>query len=250
MTVVMKIDLVGPRRRGLALGLNEAAGYGGVALAAGLSGWLAAEFAARDVLVVAGAVIAVIALPALGAVRARHRRARRARAGAPPRRRRRTPAVAARGVRARHLPRARAALLLAGRPGQQPQRRRSPGGSCRCSSPPTAPASAQIGLVAGALPGVWSVAQIATGHWSDSVGRKPLIVAGMLVQAAALALLAAQRRRGRDRRRRRRAARARHRARLPDADRRDLRRGLAGRARAGRRRLPLLARHGLRRSAP
>ena len=56
MTVVMKIDLVGPERRGLALGLNEAAGYGGVALAAGLSGWLAAEFAARDVLVVAGAV--------------------------------------------------------------------------------------------------------------------------------------------------------------------------------------------------
>ena len=53
MTVVMKIDLVGPRRRGFALGLNEAAGYGGVALAAALSGWLAAEFAARDVLVVA-----------------------------------------------------------------------------------------------------------------------------------------------------------------------------------------------------
>jgi MFS family permease len=51
MTVVMKIDLVGPRRRGLALGLNEAAGYGGVAVAAVLSGWLAADLAARDVLV-------------------------------------------------------------------------------------------------------------------------------------------------------------------------------------------------------
>src|SRR3982750_323686 len=62
MTVVMKIDLVGPRRRGLALGLNEAAGYGGVALTAGLSGLLAAEFAARDVLVLAGAIIAVTAL--------------------------------------------------------------------------------------------------------------------------------------------------------------------------------------------
>jgi MFS family permease len=37
---------------------------------------------------------------------------------------------------------------------------------------------------------VWSVTQIATGHWSDSVGRKPLIVAGMLLQAAALAALA------------------------------------------------------------
>jgi MFS family permease len=62
MTVVMKIDLVGPRQRGFALGLNEAAGYGGVALAAALSGWLAAEYVARDVLVVGGAVIAVGAL--------------------------------------------------------------------------------------------------------------------------------------------------------------------------------------------
>ena len=53
MTVVMKIDLVGPTRRGLALGLNEAAGYGGVAIAAGLTGLLASQFAARDVLVVA-----------------------------------------------------------------------------------------------------------------------------------------------------------------------------------------------------
>src|SRR4051794_36323269 len=60
MTVVMKIDLVGPRRRGLALGLNEAAGYGGVALAAALSGWLAGEFVARHVLVAAGAIVAVV----------------------------------------------------------------------------------------------------------------------------------------------------------------------------------------------
>ena len=62
MTVVMKIDLVGPKRRGFALGLNESVGYGGVALAAALSGWLASEFAARDVLVVAGAAIAVTGL--------------------------------------------------------------------------------------------------------------------------------------------------------------------------------------------
>ena len=49
---------------------------------------------------------------------------------------------------------------------------------------------AQVGLVAAVYPGVWAVGQIATGHWSDSLGRKPLIVAGMLVQAAALGLLA------------------------------------------------------------
>ena len=54
MTVVMKIDLVGPERRGFALGLNEAAGYGGVAVAAALSGWLAVGVRARDVLVVGG----------------------------------------------------------------------------------------------------------------------------------------------------------------------------------------------------
>src|ERR687889_1194053 len=41
MTVVMKIDLVGPERRGFALGLNEAAGYGGLALTAVLTGVLA-----------------------------------------------------------------------------------------------------------------------------------------------------------------------------------------------------------------
>jgi len=64
MTVVMKIDLVGPKRRGLALGLNEAAGYGGVAVAAALSGWLASSFAPRDVLVAGGAAIALIALVA------------------------------------------------------------------------------------------------------------------------------------------------------------------------------------------
>jgi MFS family permease len=47
-----------------------------------------------------------------------------------------------------------------------------------------------IGLVAGLYPAVWGIGQIWTGHWSDRVGRKPLIVAGMLLQAAALGLLA------------------------------------------------------------
>ena len=141
MTVVMKIDLVGPKRRGLALGLNESAGYGGVALAAGLSGWLAGSFAARDVLVVAGAAIAITALlisvlfvrdtaahVALEQARD-HARGRRPRPGA------------TRRVRAGHLSRPGAALLLAGRPRQQPQRRASPGASCRSTSPPTARAS-------------------------------------------------------------------------------------------------------------
>src|SRR5439155_5075104 len=47
----------------------------------------------------------------------------------------------------------------------------------------------EIGLVAGAYPVVWGLGQLATGWLSDHTGRKPLITAGMLVQAVALGLL-------------------------------------------------------------
>src|SRR5262249_11438027 len=65
MTVNMKIDLVGPRRRGLALGLNESAGYVGVALAAATAGFLASGFSAREVFVVPGVSVAVAPVLAL-----------------------------------------------------------------------------------------------------------------------------------------------------------------------------------------
>jgi len=188
MTVVMKIDLVGPKRRGLALGLNEAAGYGGVALAAGLSGLLAAEFAARDVLVVAGAVIAVVAfLLSVLFVRdtgahvdleqTHHPDAD----GAPPRLRE---AFAQASYRVPALRSCSQAGLVNNLNdglawGLVPLFLAAHGAGV-----------AEVGLVAGVYPGVWSVAQIGAGHWSDSIGRKPLIVAGMLIQAGALVLLA------------------------------------------------------------
>jgi MFS family permease len=189
MTVVMKIDLVGPKRRGLALGLNESAGYGGVAVAAVMSGWLASEYAARDVLVVCGVVVAVVALLlAVLFVRdtADHVALEQAdhpdgMAGAPP------------------LPRVFAEATF-----RDPALRScSQAGFTNNLNDALAwgivplflaahgASASEIGLVAGIYPGVWGVAQIWTGHWSDRVGRKPLIVAGMLVQAAALALLAA-----------------------------------------------------------
>src|SRR5262249_24373992 len=62
MTVVMKIDLAGPRQRGLAIGLNEAAGYLGVAAAAFASGALAASFAPRTVIWIGAALISVAGL--------------------------------------------------------------------------------------------------------------------------------------------------------------------------------------------
>jgi MFS family permease len=50
---------------------------------------------------------------------------------------------------------------------------------------------AEIGTLAAAYPLTWGIAQLATGAWSDRIGRKGLIVAGLLVQAAAIAAIAA-----------------------------------------------------------
>jgi len=187
MTVVMKIDLVGPRRRGFALGLNEAAGYGGLALSAGVTGWLAAEFAARDVLVAAGAAIAVIAF-GLSVLFVRDTAAHVALEQADHRSGEAPPPLRTAFADASYRRPALRSCSQAGLVnnlndglawGLVPLFLAAHGAD-----------AASVGLVAAIYPGVWSVTQIATGHWSDTVGRKPLIVAGMLVQAVALAVLA------------------------------------------------------------
>src|SRR5947209_7388475 len=58
----MKIDLVGPVRRGLAMGINEAAGYGAVSLAAIAAGYLAATYALRPQPFLLGIVFAMVGL--------------------------------------------------------------------------------------------------------------------------------------------------------------------------------------------
>jgi len=184
MTVVMKIDLVGPKRRGFALGLNEAAGYGGVAIAAALSGWLAADLAARDVLAVAGAAIAVTAL-ALSVLFVRdtaaHVALEQGSDERAPRLRDAFPDATWRRPSLRACSQAGLVNNLndALAWGLVPLLLASHGASIGA-----------IGLVAGIYPAFWGAGQIWTGHWSDRVGRKLPIVAGMLVQAAALALLA------------------------------------------------------------
>ena len=186
MTVLMKIDLVGPRQRGLALGLNESAGYGGVAIAAAASGWLAAEFAARDVLVVAGAAIALTAL-VISAIFVRDTASHVAleqeahsESDTPPRLRDAFLAVSFKVPALRACSQAglvnnlNDALAWGLVPLYLAAHGAGPG---------------SIGLVAGIYPAIWGVGQIWTGHWSDRVGRKRPIVSGMLVQAAALGLL-------------------------------------------------------------
>jgi MFS family permease len=188
MTVVMKIDLVGPKRRGLALGLNEAAGYGGVAIAATVSGLLASEFVARDVLVVGGAAIAVTALLAsvlfvrdtaahMALEQSRHHDDDEP----APTLRRAFPDATWRRPELRACSQAGLVNNL---------NDALAWGLIPLYLAANGVGVGTIGLIAGLYPAVWGAGQIWTGHWSDQVGRKLPIVAGMLLQALALAVLA------------------------------------------------------------
>jgi MFS family permease len=188
MTVVMKIDLAGPRRRGLALGLNEAAGYLGVAVAAFATGVLAADYAPRTIVWVGAAlIIAVGLLVSMFAVRdtgAQVALEQRAHGDDEPAHSLRSAFTHA----SLHDPVLRACnqaglvnnLNDALAWGLAPLYLAAHGASVD-----------QIAVVAAAYPLVWGAGQLATGWLSDYTGRKPLITAGMLVQAGALALLVA-----------------------------------------------------------
>ncbi len=190
MTVVMKIDLAGPARRGLALGLNEAAGYLGVAASAFITGALAASYAPRTVVWVGAAIIAGIGLVAAlvfvrdtGAHVALEQQAHAHRAHEAPHTLRsafghatlRDPVLRA-CSQAGLVNNLNDALAW----GLAPLYLAAHGASVR-----------QIAIVAAAYPVVWGAGQLLTGWASDHLGRKPLIAAGMLVQAAALVLLVA-----------------------------------------------------------
>jgi MFS family permease len=187
MTVVMKIDLVGPRRRGLALGLNESTGYLGVALTAFATGTLAASIAPRTVVWVGGLLVAC--LGTLVSVLLVHDTGSH---------------VVAEQEDHGPLDGARTTLrqaLIRGTLHHPVLRACSQAGLVNNLNDALAwglvplylaghdASFAEVGIVAGVYPAVWGAGQLVTGWLSDHTGRKPLIVAGMLVQAAALALL-------------------------------------------------------------
>ena len=188
-TVIMKIDLVGPERRGFALGLNEASGYGAVALTALATGAIAARYGLRPEPFYLGILFVGLGLGlSLLFVRetrehARHEaRTTRARTDADDR----FPVVFA---RATWQDATLSAVSQAGLVnnavdglawGILPLLFADSGLSVKT-----------IGVLAALYPGVWCVGQLFTGAWSDRVGRKPLIIAGMVLQGVALAVMAA-----------------------------------------------------------
>jgi MFS family permease len=189
MTVVMKIDLVGPGRRGLALGLNEAAGYLGLAAAAFATGALAASYVPRTVVCVgaalisvAGLVLAAVAVRDTGAHVTREQEAHGDADSKPIGLRTAFARASARDPVLRACSQAGLVNNLndALAWGLAPLYLAAHGGSVR-----------EIAVVAATYPVVWGLGQLLTGWLSDHIGRKPLIVGGMLVQAAALVLLLA-----------------------------------------------------------
>ncbi|MGV9774911.1 MFS transporter [Streptosporangium sp. NPDC003464] len=192
MTVNMKIDLVGPARRGLATGLNEAAGYTAVGVTALLTGYLATVYGLRPTPEIIGVVFVAAGLALSLVVR----------------------------DTAAHV-----ALELAQHPTPLPDgeniglahtfartswRERSLRGASQAGLVNNLNDGltwgvfpllftdhglglAAVGLIKGLYPILWGIGQIPTGHLADRIGRKPLIVYGMLVQAGgfvlALALL-------------------------------------------------------------
>jgi MFS family permease len=185
MTVVMKIDLAGPARRGLALGLNESAGYLGLAATAFASGALAASVAPRTV-VWAGALGISLAgtLTALVFVRDTALHVAHEQAGRGERKALSLSAAFAEASARQPVLRACSQAGLVNNLndalawGLVPLYLAAHGVS-----------ATRIGIIAAVYPGLWGALQLATGWLSDLVGRKPLIVLGMLVQAGALALL-------------------------------------------------------------
>jgi MFS family permease len=195
-TIIMKIDLVGPSRRGLAMGLNEAAGYVAVAATALATGYLAAEHGLRPAPFFLGLAFVALGL-GLSTTVVRETRDH------------------AHHEAATHVPVVRSDGRAA-----QPEHlstrqvfRRTTVDEPALSSVSQAGlvnnlndglawglfpllfasvglSVARIGVLAALYPAVWGFGQLVTGAASDRFGRKNLIVGGMLLQAVALAVIA------------------------------------------------------------
>jgi MFS family permease len=188
-TVIMKIDLVGPLRRGLAMGLNEFAGYGALSLSALLTGYIAATYGLRPEPFYPGVAFAILGL-FLSAfiVRETHGHVHAE--------------IRGRGVdlkpeglsqwdifkRTSWTDRNLSAVSQAGLVNNLND------GMAWGLFPLLYAAIglplAQIGWLAAIYPAVWSVGQLFTGALSDRTGRKWLIVFGMWTQAVGIAVMA------------------------------------------------------------
>jgi MFS family permease len=187
-TVIMKIDLAGAKNRGLAMGLNEFAGYFAVAASALATGWIAERYALRPQPFYLGIafVIAGLGLSAFVVRETKHHAEHEGKlqGGIPP------GGIPTQGEvfwRTSLLDRNLSSISQAGLVNNLND------GMAWGLFPLFFAAGqmsiAQIGTLAAVYPGIWGICQLFTGAWSDRIGRKWLIAGGMWVQAAGIAVV-------------------------------------------------------------
>ena len=190
-TVIMKIDLAGPEQRGLAMGLNEAAGYGAVAVTALATGFIAAHAGLRPEPFFLGLACAGLGL-GLSTLTVRETRDHARHEAS-------SQDGADHGLRQDLSTRQVVALTSVREPALSAA---SQAGLVNNLNDGLAwglfpllfaqhgLTLSRIGILAALYPGVWGLGQLVTGWWSDRIGRKWLIATGMWLQAGALALVA------------------------------------------------------------
>ena len=188
MTVNMKIDLVGPRQRGLAMGLNEAAGYGAVGLTALATGYLAAWYGLRPEPFYIGIVYSALGL-LLSVFLVRdtrgHARLEASRHSAPGP----TPTLSSGRVFAETSWRDRTLFSVSQAGLVNNLNDGMSWGVFPLLFVANGVSLEGVGLIKAVYPAIWGAGQILTGSLADRVGRKPLIVWGMLVQAGGHAVI-------------------------------------------------------------
>lgn len=184
-TVIMKIDLVGSKQRGLAMGLNEFAGYLAVSGSALATGYLAARYGLRPAPFYPGIAFALLGLfLSLFFVRETHAHVRHeAKTNAVP-----APALSFAQILLLTSWRNRTLFAVS-----QAGMVNNLNDGVVWGLVPILLAGAglpmtEVAVIAALYPGVWGVSQLVTGALSDRWGRKWLIAAGMWVQAVGIGL--------------------------------------------------------------
>ena len=185
MTVIMKVDLVGPRRRGLALGLNEFAGYVAVGLMSWITGFIAGQWGLRPYPFYLGIGIAIVGLlVSVFAVRETHGHVALESTAAP------APATVG-APTLRHIfyvtSLGNVSLFAACQAGLVNNLNDGMSwGLFPLFFAAHGLPIARIGVVKAVYPLTWGLLQVATGPLSDRLGRRGLIGGGMIVQAVGI----------------------------------------------------------------